>query len=518
MAEVSLVRQGSGEGGTVAAGAVDVDAEPIAVGIAATVVDPVLGAERDEGGGLRPRLLVGDLLALLVGWAPQLLAARDSAKHPLMLAVSTAVAIAATLFCMSGVRLYRSSVCALQSSQAVRVLVSTMLGTVAFGATLWARYPGVAYFPVKDGLMAAIAILAVRWRFARWLTSKRSEGRFLRNVVMIGTNDEAVALWDLLASEPALGYKISAVAGAERPDAPWAGIPTRPSLTGLGALARDTSARGILVVGSALGTEERQSVVNEALNAGLHVQLWAGLAGLASWRVRISPMSDVPMFYVEPHRVAPWQATTKRTIDVTLAGFALLLSAPLVLAAAAMVKLEDGGPVLYRDQRVGRSGAPITVLKLRTMVPNAASLGASLTALNERTGGPLFKASRDPRVTRIGRFLRASSIDELPQLWNVLNGTMSLVGPRPALPSEVEQFDTELLRRHEMRPGITGLWQIEARDNPSFRAYRRLDLAYVDNWSLRFDLAILGATLHAVTLRGGQSVVALLPHHKQPSG
>jgi lipopolysaccharide/colanic/teichoic acid biosynthesis glycosyltransferase len=141
------------------------------------------------------------------------------------------------------------------------------------------------------------------------------------------------------------------------------------------------------------------------------------------------------------------------------------------------------------------------VLKLRTMVPNAQQMIAHVAALNERTGGPLFKASFDPRVTRIGRFLRATSVDELPQLWNVLNGTMSLVGPRFALPYEVEQFDEELRRRVEMRPGITGLWQSEARDNPSFSAYRRLDLFYVDNWSLLMDAGILVNTVHAVSVR-----------------
>ena len=127
--------------------------------------------------------------------------------------------------------------------------------------------------------------------------------------------------------------------------------------------------------------------------------------------------------------------------------------------------------------------------------------------MNERTGGPLFKASNDPRVTRIGRFLRATSIDELPQLWNVLTGTMSLVGPRFALPHEDAHFDTELQRRHQMRPGITGLWQTEARDNPSFSAYRRLDLLYVDNWSLGLDFAILANTAHAVSVRALRTIV-----------
>ena len=127
-----------------------------------------------------------------------------------------------------------------------------------------------------------------------------------------------------------------------------------------------------------------------------------------------------------------------------------------------------------------------------------ADLGVDLAALNERTDGPLFKASHDPRVTRVGAIVRALSIDEIPQLFNVLTGTMSLVGPRPALPHEVAQFDYEFRRRHNVKPGITGLWQIEARDNPSFHTYRRLDLVYVDNWSIGLDLFIIVVTVPMV--------------------
>jgi lipopolysaccharide/colanic/teichoic acid biosynthesis glycosyltransferase len=188
--------------------------------------------------------------------------------------------------------------------------------------------------------------------------------------------------------------------------------------------------------------------------------------------------------------------------------------APLLLAVAVLIKLEDRGPVLYRSERAGRNGVPIMVLKLRTMVPNASRMMSQVTALNERRDGPLFKAANDPRVTRIGRFLRATSIDELPQLWNVLNGTMSLVGPRPALFSEVDQFDEEFHRRHQMRPGLTGLWQIEARDNPSFSAYRRLDLTYIDNWSLALDFNILATTFHAVVVR---ALRVILPRSRSMS-
>ena len=170
---------------------------------------------------------------------------------------------------------------------------------------------------------------------------------------------------------------------------------------------------------------------------------------------------------------------------------ALAVSAPLLAAAACLIKLDDHGPVFHRQKRIGLDGRAFVIYKLRTMTVKHEMTSLNLADLNERVDGPLFKSTRDPRVTRIGRYLRASSIDELPQLWNVLSGSMSLVGPRPALPEETAQFDADLLRRLTVRPGLTGLWQIEARDNPSFNAYRRLDLHYVDNWSLLLDLNIL---------------------------
>jgi lipopolysaccharide/colanic/teichoic acid biosynthesis glycosyltransferase len=174
-----------------------------------------------------------------------------------------------------------------------------------------------------------------------------------------------------------------------------------------------------------------------------------------------------------------------------------------------LIKVEDRGPLFFKQVRIGRHGRPFTVYKFRTMVVNAEDRLKELQKENERAG-PLFKMTRDPRITRVGKFLRDSSLDELPQLLNVLRGEMSLVGPRPALPAEVAQFDPELRDRLKVKPGLTGLWQVEARDNPSFDAYRRLDLYYVENWSVSLDLIILLATVEHVTAR----LVSSLFHRK----
>jgi lipopolysaccharide/colanic/teichoic acid biosynthesis glycosyltransferase len=206
-------------------------------------------------------------------------------------------------------------------------------------------------------------------------------------------------------------------------------------------------------------------------------------------------------------QLSRWQAWTKRALDIAIASVLLIPAIPVIALFALIVKLEDRGPALFRQARVGRHGEDFTMLKLRTMVVDAeARLAALRSECNERSG-PLFKMDRDPRFTRVGRILDVASINELPQLWNVLRGDMSIVGPRPSLRREHERFDETLQARTVVRPGITGLWQIEARDNPSFDAYRRLDLYYVENWSVSLDVVILAATAEAVAGRVVRTLV-----------
>jgi exopolysaccharide biosynthesis polyprenyl glycosylphosphotransferase len=454
---------------------------------------------RVQGGSLRRHLVIGDVAALSAVWGAQAFTSRSSGLgHEVAFGV---VAVIVTLAVMHRLGLYRSRVCALPSLEAVRVVAASAVGTTVFIACDALVERDSVTGPLLAGAAAIIAVLALRWRFSRWLKWRRSASRFLRTVIMVGTNEDAERVWTLLSEEPELGYRIGGIVGELTPGSQWDELPNCPKLDGLGELVECTGANGVIVVGSALDATDRKKAVDQALATGLHVQVWPGLDGLSSRRTRMAPVSGVPLLYVEPKEIASWQLAVKRGIDVVLAVLLMFLTAPLMIAAAIAIKLTDEGPVVYRSNRIGRFGTTISVLKFRTMVPNAAKLMVDMAELNERKGGPLFKATDDPRVTKVGRVLRATSIDELPQLWNVLNGTMSLVGPRPALPHEVEHFDEELQRRHEMRPGITGLWQVEARDNPSFSAYRRLDLHYVDDWSLGLDFAILASTGHQMVVR-----------------
>jgi exopolysaccharide biosynthesis polyprenyl glycosylphosphotransferase len=222
-----------------------------------------------------------------------------------------------------------------------------------------------------------------------------------------------------------------------------------------------------------------------------------GLVDVAGARLSIHPVADLSLLHVQGSRPSGERMAAKGVFDRTLATALLLLASPAMLAIALAVRLSSSGPVLYRQTRVGVNGRPFTMFKFRSMIAGADQLLADLTALNEGNE-VLFKLKRDPRVTRVGSFLRRYSLDELPQLINVVRGDMSLVGPRPPLPSEVDTYDAIAVRRLRLRPGLTGLWQVSGRSDLSWEESLRLDLRYVDNWSMALDLSILIRTWRAV--------------------
>ena len=226
------------------------------------------------------------------------------------------------------------------------------------------------------------------------------------------------------------------------------------------------------------------------------------MSDISTSRISVRNLGEYPMVCVEPVAGVSWRTMAKRIFDVTMASFAMIIVAPVLAIAAVAIRVTSGKGVLFRQERVGRNGVNFTVFKLRTMVADAEDRLAELSEFNE-AAGPMFKMKNDPRVTTVGRFLRATSIDELPQLFNVINGDMSLVGPRPALPSEAAQWDETLRERLRVRPGITGMWQVSGRFTASIETYARLDLYYVDNWSLVTDVAIILKTIPAVLRRDG---------------
>jgi exopolysaccharide biosynthesis polyprenyl glycosylphosphotransferase len=453
---------------------------------------------RRRSSGLRARLLIVDAAATAGTWLflgtinmPATTAGRRWG--------AALAATIVTLAAMQVLGLYRSRVCARRGQELARVVVAVLVGAVTLELLRGDRNRSFAA-AITAAVFCILALRTLRWVFHLWLRSQRALGRYIRGLVMIGTNEDAVAVWTMLHSEPELGYEVRGIIGKHRRRSDWADLPSGTSIDQLPDMAGQTDASGVLVVANALSVAEVHHAIKLASANGLHVHVCPGFRGLGTRRVRQVPISGETFLYVEPGQRPMWHFAAKRAVDVLGSAIGLLIAAPVLLLASIAIRLEDSGPALYRQLRIGLNERPFVVYKLRTMAlrPN---VGVDLSELNERTGGPLFKAAHDPRVTRVGAVLRALSIDELPQLFNVLIGTMSLVGPRPALAEEVAQFDPELMRRHAVKPGVTGLWQIEARDNPSFHAYRRLDLLYVDNLSIGLDLWILLATVPIVIAR-----------------
>ena len=360
-----------------------------------------------------------------------------------------------------------------------------------------ALHPGTAFV----GGLCVVVVLAVLRGVVPSLASSLPRPRTVHScdIVVIGTNEEALELSRLFIEQPEIGTEWWGFGSEEEwrahaTSVPWLG----PTHDAASVLRRSDS--GVVVVASGLSSAALSRVVHELVRQHTHVLVSTGIRNVGHGRLRAMPLCHEPFFYVEEHSPTRLQAAAKRVFDLVIAGVLLVVALPVLVCAAAAIKLGDGGPVLFRQQRVGLGGRRFEMLKLRTMVVDAAEQLRTVVGSNERRDGPLFKVTDDPRVTRVGRFLRATSIDELPQLVNVLRGEMSLVGPRPALPAEVAAFDHELLARLNVRPGITGVWQVEGRDNPSFHVYRRLDLYYVENWSISLDAAILWTT--AVSILG----------------
>jgi exopolysaccharide biosynthesis polyprenyl glycosylphosphotransferase len=329
---------------------------------------------------------------------------------------------------------------------------------------------------------------AVRGTFRRL----RCSGRLLRRVVLVGANSEAESLCELLHM-PELGYQVVGV--VDDGDCDQLGqIPVLGRVADTLDVVRATDATGVMVATTALTAADSNWLVRGLIDAGVHVEMSSSLRGIVAGRLRVRSLGTTPVVYVEPVCRGGWRALAKRVFDLAGAGLGLLLLAlPFALVAVA-IKLDSRGPVFFSQVRVGRLGKPFRLLKFRSMVPDAEALISGIVALNE-ADGPLFKIKDDPRVTRVGRVLRRLSIDELPQLVNVLRSEMSLVGPRPALPAEMDSWGPELRERLRVRPGLTGLWQVKGRSDLGFADYIRYDLYYVENWSLWCDLAILAKTI-----------------------
>ncbi|MEO6158630.1 MAG: sugar transferase [Ilumatobacteraceae bacterium] len=452
---------------------------------------------------LRNTLLIGDALSLGAAAALVFYVGRYvkffGALHMLLV---TAVFVVAGLWVMHAQGLHLARVSAIRVVELTRITRSMALLTAVM-----VLYDRVTHFGMHIRQVATatalgwVLLVVFRSMYRGWLAAARSREEYCRRVVVIGADEEIRRLIELFNTHPELGVRVAGVIGERSAVAAlgfgslWLGDADDAE-----ALVSSAHVSGVVMSTAAVCGKRLNSLIRNLQLDGVHVHISTGIAGIDSRRLRSVPLAHEPLLYVEASTLGRLQHIAKRGFDISSAMFAVVAFLPVMAVVAVAIKANDRGPVLFRQRRVGRAGAQFDVLKFRTMTVDAEQQLARLAGANERRG-PLFKMIDDPRVTRIGKFLRKSSLDELPQLFNVLRGEMSLVGPRPALPAEVAAFSPELRNRESVLPGITGLWQVEARDNPSFEAYRRLDLFYVENWSITLDLLIIFGTVEQFIAR-----------------
>jgi exopolysaccharide biosynthesis polyprenyl glycosylphosphotransferase len=350
-----------------------------------------------------------------------------------------------------------------------------------------------------------LATLLVRYAARQRLGRLRSRGLCTKRVVLVGRGGAVLELAARLRRETYAGLEVVAVCvtAADRTRvAQVAGVPVG-GLDDVLAMAGRHEAHTVAVTSaSETAAEYLRRLSWELEGTGLELLVAPGLIEVAGPRLHIRPLEGLPLLTVESPQFEGWRRVVKGGVDRLSALVALVLLAPVLLGIAAAVRVSSGGPILYRQERVGVHGRSFTMLKFRSMVADADQRLAQVQDVNFGDG-LLFKARQDPRVTPIGRWLRRLSLDELPQLLNVLGGSMSLVGPRPPLPSEVARYDNSVRRRLLVKPGLTGLWQISGRSDLAWEEAVRLDLRYVENWSLAADLAILWKTGRAVLSSSG---------------
>jgi exopolysaccharide biosynthesis polyprenyl glycosylphosphotransferase len=380
-----------------------------------------------------------------------------------------------------------------------RVIHAVFIGVIALVVVGALTHVEVSRpFVVEVLLLGSLLVGIERFVARRIFQRRRSRGQSFRPVIMVGTTVEALAMYEMLKKSPSLGYRVVGFVDDD-PAAPTDvdGVPVLFGIQRTAKVADMLGAQGVIIAASALTLERSNHLVREISESGLHVEITWPLRDVAAHRLSVRPLGRFPVAYVEPVERHGWRSVAKRLFDIAIASLALVLTAPIWLIAGLAVKLTSQGPVFFAQERVGRWGKNFKVYKFRTMVVDAEDRLEELREQNEMDG-PLFKMAADPRITKVGRVLRPTSIDELPQLINVLKGEMSLVGPRPALPSEAALWGEDLRNRLRVRPGITGMWQVSGRNNSSFADYERLDLYYVDNWSILVDLAILARTVPVV--------------------
>jgi exopolysaccharide biosynthesis polyprenyl glycosylphosphotransferase len=359
----------------------------------------------------------------------------------------------------------------------------------------WAGTREVLFWAMPAG---GVALIVTRWLSRRWLVRQRAQGRYCSRTIVVGSRDDVEYAIRTLGGDGKLGYTVVGTAVLDD-DTDSLRIDGQSYAVVRGADAVPRAATGlradtIIVAGQPVGDPSYiKRLAWELEGTAAELVLSSRIADVAGPRMSLRPVEGMPLIHVRIPSFEGGAHLVKRALDIVVSGIALLFFAPIAFVIAMAIKVDDPGPAFFHQERVGRDGRTFKMVKFRSMRVNAEAELAKLLEANEGAG-PLFKMKDDPRVTRIGAFLRKFSIDEVPQFWNVLRGDMSVVGPRPPLPSEVTAYDGTVFRRLYIKPGITGPWQVGGRSDLSWEESVRLDLRYVENWSVLSDIVLMWRT------------------------
>ncbi|MDV8055984.1 sugar transferase [Rhodococcus sp. IEGM 1343] len=381
-----------------------------------------------------------------------------------------------------------------------------LFGVIAITSLLFridiARLYLAIAFPV--GLLA---LLLSRWTWRKVVTRLRDKGEYKTSVLIVGSRSSAIAMAKSFEQAPSSGY---AVVGMCMPGYGMPGegvvqvegtdIPVYGSENDVVAAIQECGADTVAVTATEhLGHKGIRKMIWDLEKKDVDLVVAPGVVDVAGPRLVMRPVAGFPLIHVEKPQYNGATRFSKTAFDLTFAALVLVMISPILLAVAIAVKTTSRGPVFYKSERMGIDGRPFSMIKFRSMTVDADKQVDHLLDQNEGAGGVLFKMRDDPRVTPVGKFLRRFSLDELPQFVNVLKREMSVVGPRPPLRREVETYNGEVRRRLLVKPGVTGLWQVSGRSDLSWEETVRLDLSYVENWSMVGDLLIIAKTLKAVT-------------------
>ncbi len=454
----------------------------------------------------RNRLILTDSVMIAVAIAIGLLIssrASEWAIDPTLAIYGTPVAIGLIWLALLLIRgSYDRRIIGLGTEEVRRAVSATLI--------LFAIVAGLSYL-IRADISRAYAFVALplgiiliagsRFTWRQWLYSERAVGRFLSKIVVIGSLRTSQTLTDKLNQESYAGYHV--VDQIELPKDHESEEELQSWLNYVDAVIKEHSASAVAIDP---GDDAPYQVIRQLSwrleGRNIDLLISPGSLDVAGPRLSVRPAAGLPLLHLDEAVLSRSQRASKRTLDIVGSLFAIVLLSPMMLVSALAVLVTSRGPVIYKQTRVGRAGETFTMLKFRTMNKNSEQLIEELRNQHDFSD-PMFKLVNDPRITKVGGFLRKWSLDETPQLFNVLGGSMSLVGPRPHPLDDVDRYEAEAFRRLALKPGMTGLWQVEGRSDLAWDQALQLDLHYVEKWSLESDVYLLAKTTKAVLQRRG---------------